>query len=69
MSIMSRPPLKSKEVEPGPVQLNVYQSNTYRKDLSWLNYILKMTKASRESANEGPFVLHIRFCSLFNNSK
>ena len=35
---MSRPPL-SKEVEPvEPVQMNIYQSNTYRRDLSWLNF-------------------------------
>ena len=35
---MSRPPLENKEVQPvEPVQMNMYQSNTYRKDLSWLN--------------------------------
>ena len=34
--ITSRP-LKKKEVEPvEPVQVNIYQGNTYRKDLSWL---------------------------------
>ena len=28
----------NKEVEPvEPVQMNMYQSNTYRKDLSWLH--------------------------------
>ena len=28
----------NKEVEPvEPVQMNIYQSNTYRKDLSWLH--------------------------------
>ena len=36
---MSRPPLKNKEVEPvEPVQTKIYQSNTYRKDLSWLHF-------------------------------
>ena len=31
--------LKNKEVEPAePVQMNIYQSNTYRKDLSWLHF-------------------------------
>ena len=28
---------KNKEVEPvGPAKINIYQSNNYRKDLSWL---------------------------------
>ena len=28
-----------KDVEPvGPVLMNIYQSNTYRKDLSWLHF-------------------------------
>ena len=31
--------MESKEVEPGePVQMNIYQGNTYRKDLSWLYF-------------------------------
>ena len=31
--------LKNKEVEPvKPVQMNINQSNTYRKDLSWLHF-------------------------------
>ena len=31
--------MESKEVEPGePVQMNIYQSNTYRKDSSWLYF-------------------------------
>ena len=30
---------KKKEVETvEPVQINIYQSNTYRKDLSWLHF-------------------------------
>ena len=34
--ITSRPPSKKKEVEPvEPVLKNIYQSNTYRKDLGW----------------------------------
>ena len=37
--IMSRPPSKKKEVEPvEPVLKNIYQSNTYRKDLSWPHF-------------------------------
>ena len=31
--------LENKEVEPvKPVQMNIYQSNTYRNDLSWLHF-------------------------------
>ena len=31
--------LENKEVEPvEPVQMNIYQSNTYRKDLSWPHF-------------------------------
>ena len=31
--------LKNKEMEPvEPVQKNIYQSNTYRTDLSWLHF-------------------------------
>ena len=37
--ITTRPPSKKKEVEPVPlVQMNTYQSNTYRKHLSWLHF-------------------------------
>ena len=36
---MIRPTLEYKEVEPvQPIQMNFYQSNTYRKDLSWLHF-------------------------------
>ena len=30
---------------------------------------MKLLTVSREAASEGPAVLHIRFCSLSNNSK
>ena len=31
--------LENKGVEPAePVQMNIYQSNTYKKDLSWLHF-------------------------------
>ena len=37
--ITSRPSLEKKEVEPiEPVQMNIYQSNTYLKDLGWLHF-------------------------------
>ena len=36
---ITRPPSKKKEVEPvEPVLKNIYQSNTYRKDLSWPHF-------------------------------
>ena len=36
--ITSRPPTR-KEIEPvAPVQINIYHSNTYRKDLGWLHF-------------------------------
>ena len=32
--------LENKDVEPHePIQMNIYQVNTYRKDLSWLHFI------------------------------
>ena len=32
-------PLEKKEVEPvDPVQMNIYQNNTYRKDLRWSHF-------------------------------
>ena len=37
--ITCRPPSRKKEVEPvEPVLKNIYQSNTYRKDLSWPHF-------------------------------
>ena len=37
--ITSRPPSRKKEVEPvEPVLKNIYQSNNYRKDLSWPHF-------------------------------
>ena len=36
--ITSWPPHMNKETEPvQPVQINIYQSNSYRKNLSWLH--------------------------------
>ena len=58
----------NKEVEPlEPVQINIYQSNIHRKDLSWLYY--DDEPMVQEAPSEGTKVLHIRFCSLSNNSK
>ena len=48
-----------------PVQMNIYQSNTYKKDLSWLHFGNKL-RVQNEAASEGPTDLHIHFCNLFN---
>ena len=40
--------------------MNIYQSNTYRKDLNWLHSD-DGAKGSREEAGEGPAVLNTRF--------
>ena len=61
--------LKKKEKEPAQTVLkSIYQSNTYKKDLSWPNFDNE-PKGSREAASEELTVLHICFCSLSNNSK
>ena len=60
---------EKKEVRPTEKVLkNIYQINTYRKDLSWPE-LDDEPKSSRETAREGPAVLHIHFCSFSNNSK
>ena len=46
-----------------PAEINIYQSNTYTQDLSWLHY---NDKPRREATSEGPTVLYTRFCNLFN---
>ena len=61
--------LKKMKVEPvQPVQLNIYQSNTYRKKKA--GYILTMSQGfKKERSSEGQAVLDIHLCSLSNNSK
>ena len=49
-----------------PVLKNIYQSNTYTKDITWPHFD---DEGSREAESEGPEVLHIRFCRLSSNSK
>ena len=39
--------------------MNIYQSKTYRKDLSWLHFVDE-PKGSRQTASERPAVLHIQ---------
>ena len=61
--------LSSKELEPlEPVQKQIYQSNTYRKELSWLHFNDKLM-VQEQAASEGSAVLDIRFCSIPNKSK
>ena len=48
-----------------PSQMNIYQGNTYKKDISWLHF----DDEPREVASEGPTVLHISFCNSLNISK
>ena len=36
-----------------PVQMNIYQSNSYRKDLSWLHFDDE-PKVLRDATSEGP---------------
>ena len=58
--------LEKKEVEPvEPVQVNIHQSDTYRKELSWLCFYNEPRVQERQQVKE----LHIYFCSLYNNSK
>ena len=47
------------ELEPvQPVQMSIYQSSTYRRDLTWLHFI-DGSKGSRKEARYGATVLHI----------
>ena len=38
IKIMSKPPSKIRVEPVDPVQMNIYQSNTYRKDLNWQHF-------------------------------
>ena len=49
-----------------PLQMNIYQSNTYKKELSWLYFNDKPSVQERQQVKNQQ--LHIRFCSLSNNS-
>ena len=49
--------------------MNIYQSNTYRKDLIKLATFWQSARGLREAASEGPTVNHIRFYSLSDISK
>ena len=51
--ITTRPPSEIKEVEPvEPVQMNIYQSNPYRKDLSWIHFNDEPRVQERQQVND-----------------
>ena len=50
---------QEQKVEPvEPVQMNMYQTNTYRKDVSW-PYLHEEPRVSTEAADERPTVLYV----------
>ena len=68
--ITSRPPSRVKPIE--PVQKIIYQSNTYRKDLSWLHFDDEPRAQERQQVKyfsptypQVPKVLHILFWSYY----
>ena len=61
---------ENKEAEPvEPVQMNIYQHNIYRKDLTRLYFDHEPRVQERHTLSEGETVLHIHFYCLSNNSK
>ena len=62
--------LERKEVDPvEPAQMNIYQSNTYRKDLDWLYFNNEPKFQGSQQVKDWRTVLHKHFCSLTNNFK
>ena len=51
-----------------PVQMNIYQSNTYTKNLSWLRFDNEPWVQERQQ-DKGPTVLPKCLCCLSNISK
>ena len=53
------------------VQMDIYQSNTYQKDLSRLHFNKeqRVQKKKKKKKSGKPTVLHICFCILSNISK
>ena len=47
-----------------PVQMNIYQSNTYRKDLSWLHFDDELRIQQRQQVKDQPYG---RFVEIQNN--
>ena len=50
-----------------PVEMNIYQSNTYRKDLCWLHFGNESRVQERQQWKD--LQSCTRFCNLSNNSK
>ena len=64
------PSLMNREVKPvEPVKMNIYQSNTYRKNLSCLHFDNEPSVQEKQQVEDQQYLLHISFCSLSNNSK
>ena len=49
--------------------MNICQSNTYQKDLSWLHFDKEQKVQKKKKKSGKPTVLHICFCILSNISK
>ena len=61
-------PLEKKEVEPvEPVLKSIYQSSSYRKDLSWPHFNNEQRVQEKQQMKTS--ILHDCFCSFPNNSK
>ena len=52
--------IRNKEAKPvATVQMNIYQSNTYRKDLSWLNFNNESMVQERHQVKDQQFYISI----------
>ena len=61
-------PRENEELVPiQPVLMNMYQSDTYRKDLSWQYFDDELRVQEKKQVKDQQS--YIRFCSLSNNSK
>ena len=67
--ITSRPPSRKKEVEPvEPVLKNIYQSNTYRKDLSWPQFDDEARIQEKQQVKDQQFCISVFAAYLTNPS-
>ena len=68
--IMSRPPSRRKKEKEAdkPVQMNIYQSNTYTKELSCLHFDDEPRVQERQQAEDQQSYVFV-FCSLSINFK
>ena len=71
IKITSRTTLKNKEVEPvEPVQMNIYQSNAYRKDFSWLNFVNepRVQERQQEKDQQSYISVFVVYLTISNSS-